>query len=239
MKLDLHVHTNKSSDAHTRLDELAPNIQRAGLDGLAITDHNILSTDTLEETIVIPGIEISSRDGHMIGLGIPRPVPRGLSADQTIREIRNMGGVSIVAHPYDMFRSAIKPDILTTMPDAIEVINSASILHSVTWKRARTFAEEKQLPHSRDHRQGIHNHRMRVEDYRISSRCDQERGHDARRTSLQSGRPAAKTSETRLGSLQVFHLVQWDPQTDEAGFRVTAAQFNVGQIFSRIVRFHL
>lgn len=146
LKLDLHVHTNKSSDAHTRLDELVPNIQRAGLDGLAITDHNILSTDTLEETIVIPGIEISSRDGHIIGLGIPSPIPRGLSADETIREIRNMGGVSIVAHPYDMFRSAIKPDILTTMPDAIEVINSASILHSVTWKRARTFAEEKQLP---------------------------------------------------------------------------------------------
>jgi len=146
LKLDLHVHTNKSSDAHTRLDELVPSIQRAGLDGLAITDHNILSTDNFERALIIPGIEISSRDGHIIGLGIPSPIPRRLSADETIREIRKMGGLSIVAHPYDMFRSAVKPDILTTMPDAIEVINSASILHSVTWKRARTFAEEKQLP---------------------------------------------------------------------------------------------
>ncbi len=146
MKLDLHVHTNKSSDAHTRLEELVPNIRRVGLDGLAITDHDMLSTGTLEETLIIPGIEISSRDGHIIGLGISSPVPGGLSGDETILEIQKQGGVSIVAHPYDMLRSAIKPDILTVMPDAIEVINSASILHSVTWKRARTFAEEKQLP---------------------------------------------------------------------------------------------
>ncbi len=146
MKLDLHVHTNKSSDAYTRLEELVPNIRRAGLDGLAITDHNILATDTLEETLIIPGMEISSRDGHIIGLGIPSPIRRGLSGDETIREIQKLGGVSIVVHPYDLFRSAIKPDILTIMPDAIEVINSASIFHSITWKRARTFAEENQLP---------------------------------------------------------------------------------------------
>jgi predicted metal-dependent phosphoesterase TrpH len=146
LKLDLHVHTNRSSDGHTRLDELVPNIRRAGLDGLAITDHNILSVDTLEEALIIPGIEISTRDGHIIGLGLPKPVPRGLSGDETIREIRKLGGVSIVVHPYDLFRSAIKPDLLTTMPDAVEVVNSSSILHSLTWKRARTFAQKHHLP---------------------------------------------------------------------------------------------
>jgi predicted metal-dependent phosphoesterase TrpH len=146
LKLDLHVHTNRSSDGHTRLDELVPNIRRAGLDGLAITDHNILSMDTLEEVLIIPGIEISTRDGHMIGLGLSNAVPRGLSGDETIQEIRKQGGVSIVVHPYDLFRSAIRPDILTTMPDAVEVVNSGSILHSMTWKRARAFAQEHHLP---------------------------------------------------------------------------------------------
>jgi predicted metal-dependent phosphoesterase TrpH len=146
LKLDLHVHTNRSSDGHTRLDELVPNIRRAGLDGLAITDHNILSTDKFQEALIIPGIEISSRDGHVIGLGLLNPVSRGLSGDETIREIRKLGGVSIIAHPYDLFRSAIKPERLTTMPDAVEVVNSGSILHSLTWKRARAFAEEHHLP---------------------------------------------------------------------------------------------
>lgn len=146
MKLDLHVHTNRSSDGHTRIDELVPNIRRAGLDGLAITDHNILSTDTLEEALIIPGMEISSRDGHIIGLGLPAPIPRGLTADETIHQIHQQGGVAIIAHPYDLFRPAVNPELLTTTPDAIEVINSASILHSITWKRARKFAEKNGLP---------------------------------------------------------------------------------------------
>jgi predicted metal-dependent phosphoesterase TrpH len=146
LKLDLHVHTDRSSDGHTRLDQLVPNIRRASLDGLAITDHNILSTDTLEEALIIPGMEISSHDGHIIGLGLPRPIPRGLSGEETIRQIREIGGVSIVAHPYDILRSAINPENLGITPDAIEVINSASVFHSRTWKRARKFAERNHLP---------------------------------------------------------------------------------------------
>jgi predicted metal-dependent phosphoesterase TrpH len=51
-----------------------------------------------------------------------------------------------VAHPYDFLRSAINPEVLTTAPDAIEVINSASMLHSITWKKARKFAEKRNLP---------------------------------------------------------------------------------------------
>jgi len=96
--------------------------------------------------LIIPGIEVSSRDGHIIGLGVSDTVPRRLSADETILQIKRLGGVSIVAHPYDLLRSALNPEILTTMPDAIEVINSASMLHSITWKRARTFAEKRSLP---------------------------------------------------------------------------------------------
>ena len=117
-----------------------------GLDGLAITDHNMLARNLPSDSLIIPGIEVSSRDGHIIGLGVSDAVPRGLSADETILQIKRLGGVSIVAHPYDFLRSALNPKILTTMPDAIEVINSASMLHSITWKRARTFAEKRRLP---------------------------------------------------------------------------------------------
>ena len=146
LKLDLHVHTTASSDAHTRPDELVPRGKDRGLDGLAITDHNVLARDVPSELLIIPGIEVSSRDGHIIGLGVSDTVPRGLSADETILQIKRLGGVSIVAHPYDFLRSALDPEILTSVPDAIEVINSASIFHSITWKRARTFAERRKLP---------------------------------------------------------------------------------------------
>ena len=145
LKLDLHVHTDRSQDAHTRPDELIANIRRSGLDGLAITDHDLLATDTQDGALIIKGVEISSQNGHIIGLGISTPIPRGLPADETIRQIRQLGGISIVAHPYDIFRSAINPESLTIMPDAIEVVNSASMFHTITWKRARQFAEKNHL----------------------------------------------------------------------------------------------
>ncbi len=145
LKLDLHVHTTNSPDAYTRPDQLIPLCKKTGLDGLAMTDHNVLATAVPRELTIIPGVEISSRDGHVIGLGLPEPVPRGLSADETIHRIKKLGGVSIIAHPYDLFRFAVNPDKLSSRPDAIEVVNSASILHSITWKRARKFAQEKGL----------------------------------------------------------------------------------------------
>lgn len=146
LKLDFHVHTTASPDAHTRPDELIPKCRERGLDGLAITDHNVLARDVPPGLLIIPGIEISSREGHIIGLGVSDAVPRKLSADETILQVKRLGGVSIVAHPYDLLRSAINPEVLTTMPDAIEVINSASMLHSITWKRARKFSEKRNLP---------------------------------------------------------------------------------------------
>jgi predicted metal-dependent phosphoesterase TrpH len=146
LKLDLHVHTNRSSDAFTPPRQLANICRDRGLDGLAITDHNVLSLDSSAEPLILPGIEISTGDGHVIGFGLSETIPRGLSADETIRRIRNLHGVSIIPHPYDLLRSSVRPHLLTVRPDAIEIINSSSFLHSVSWKRARKFAEKENYP---------------------------------------------------------------------------------------------
>lgn len=146
LKLDLHIHTTNSPDAYTPPSRLFSLCERAGLDGLALTDHNVLATPTPGQMTFIPGIEISSQDGHIIGLGLSQPIPKGLSADKTIDRIRELGGLSIIPHPYDLFRSAVRLDRLTTRPDAIEVINSASVLHRITWKRAWKFARDQKLP---------------------------------------------------------------------------------------------
>src|SRR6267143_766730 len=146
LKLDLHVHTDRSSDAFTSPKQLAIICRNRGLDGLAITDHNVLSVDSSNEVVFLSGIEVSTRDGHIIGLGLSEAVPRGLSADDTIRRINNLHGISIVPHPYDLLRSSVRPNTLAVRPDAIEVINSSSFLHSVTWKRARKFAEKQNYP---------------------------------------------------------------------------------------------
>ena len=68
LKLDLHVHTNRSSDAFTSPKQLAIICRDRGLDGLAITDHNVLTVDFSDDPVILPGIEISTRHGHIIGL---------------------------------------------------------------------------------------------------------------------------------------------------------------------------
>jgi len=146
LKLDLHVHTTRSSDAFTALDHLPKLAKSHGLDGAAVTDHNCALELAVAGTIVVPGIEVSSSEGHVIGLGITAPIPRGLSADQTIDEIHRMEGVAVIPHPYDLFRKSVRPERLTARPDAIEVVNSSSFLHSVTWKRGRKYADEAGLP---------------------------------------------------------------------------------------------
>ncbi len=142
LRLDLHVHTNRSSDARTPPEQIPSLTKDRGLDGLAITDHNILSVDSSSEIVILRGIEISSSDGHIIGLGVSEPVPKGLSGDDTVKRIRDLGGVSIIAHPYDFFRSAVRPHMLTIRPDLIEVINASSFLHAISWRRARKFADK-------------------------------------------------------------------------------------------------
>ncbi len=146
LKLDLHVHTTKSPDAFTSIDKLPLLIKRSGLDGVAVTDHNILSNHFVEDGVIIPGMEISSAQGHVIGLGLSDSVPRGLPADDTIKEIHRLGGLAIIPHPYDLLRSSVRPETLTIRPDAIEVVNSSSFLHSLTWKKAREFAKRAGIP---------------------------------------------------------------------------------------------
>lgn len=139
LKLDLHVHTDRSRDGFTALKEL-PSICRArGIDGIAITDHNYLCDDLPDGIIGIPGIEISSSDGHVVGLGLSSHVPKGLSADETINKIHRLGGIAIVPHPYDPFRSSVNPELLKSRPDAVEVVNASSLLHSIYWKKAQSF----------------------------------------------------------------------------------------------------
>lgn len=127
--LDLHVHTVYSGDSNCEVDDAILSAQNKGLDGIAITDHD--SVAGLEEAreftrdedfIVIPGIEVSSKDGHILGLGVEENIPSGLPADLTVEKIRNRGGVAIAAHPFSMDFHPFSP--LKSDFDAIEVFNS-------------------------------------------------------------------------------------------------------------------
>ena len=124
LKIDIHIHTTMSLDSTVRVEELPFIIRQRGLDGVAITDHDRFSNKHVEGVIIIPGIEVSTREGHLLGLGYVGDISPGLSVDETVRIIHNRGGLAILAHPYDVIRGGIRPAQVTERLDGIESINS-------------------------------------------------------------------------------------------------------------------
>ena len=135
IKLDLHIHSQYSEDATGTPKEIMKLLQKKGLRGMAITDHNSIK-GTLEalklkpkDFVIIPGVEISTADGHLIALGVKEDITRGLSVQETLEKILDAGGTPIVPH---LFRrmSGIKKEKLETIHQevpAIEVFNGCSL----------------------------------------------------------------------------------------------------------------
>jgi predicted metal-dependent phosphoesterase TrpH len=141
MKYDLHMHTNYSRhwffgiDALNTPEEMVRAAIRKGLDGVAITDHDNVKGGLKAKAAarrlnrdfkVIVGTEISTNDGHMLGIGIKENIKPGLSAEETVEKIREMGGIAVAAHPFAKFwfRKCLGEQAVKA--DAIEILNSCT-----------------------------------------------------------------------------------------------------------------
>src|SRR3990170_1781239 len=106
MLLDLHNHTRYSPDSRVAPRDLVAVARRVGLQGVAITDHNegggIREAEEAagDGFLVIPASEVSSREGHILALGVRERVPRDLGVAETVGRIVALGGVPVAAHPY-------------------------------------------------------------------------------------------------------------------------------------------
>ena len=131
-----------------------------GLHGFAITDHNTCDAfhymldhglaradgTPVDDFLVIPGVEVSTADGHQLCIGTVLPQMKGEPAADVARAVRAAGGLAIPAHPYDLFRAGIRERTLDTLDvDAIEVFNAAISHHSYNDK-ARAYAGRRGLP---------------------------------------------------------------------------------------------
>jgi len=105
MKLDLHVHTSHSFDCKSRVEDVVRTAEEAGLDAIAITDHDTLSAIELarglaRKIIVIPGIEVSSWKGiHLQGLFLTEEI-NSRDIFEIINEIHLQGGLVVLPHPF-------------------------------------------------------------------------------------------------------------------------------------------
>jgi predicted metal-dependent phosphoesterase TrpH len=145
LKIDIHIHTTISPDGAIIPQEIPRILKLKQIEGVAVTDHDRFFTGEVRGAIIIPGIEVSTREGHLLGLGEVGEITPGLSVDETIRIIHERGGVAILAHPYDLIRGGIKPAHVTEPLDGIETINS----------RAHPFRLSKYLAEKTARRLGI------------------------------------------------------------------------------------
>jgi predicted metal-dependent phosphoesterase TrpH/glycosyltransferase involved in cell wall biosynthesis len=113
---DLHMHTDHSHDCSVPVADLLDYAEAQGLGAIAITDHNVFTgaKEAVEEArgrelVVIPGEEIKTQTGEVIGLFLEDEIERGLPIGETIAAIREQGGVVYLPHPFDR---------LHTIPDA-------------------------------------------------------------------------------------------------------------------------
>jgi len=135
LRFDLHVHSNFSRDGYDSVDMILKRAKEIGLHGIAITDHNTVeggltgikrARDLGLDLMVIPGVEVSTAEGHLVALGITRDIPSDLPVDETIKIIKGLGGIVIVPHPFHPFRHGL--GYVPEDVDAVEVYNSRSIL---------------------------------------------------------------------------------------------------------------
>ena len=159
--LDLHVHTNYSHDGHDPVEKIIDSAIAKKLDGIAICDHDTMEgffaarkyvVDNDLDLIIIPGIEVTTSNGHLIVLGLVEGIEKGSSLQETIRiarqkEKEKRGTVVIIApHPLHPFRHSIGNLCMYSELDidAIETFNSRYFLGTAN-EIARRRAARKNI----------------------------------------------------------------------------------------------
>lgn len=146
-KVDLHTHSIASPDGGISFEQYKRAFDEGVIDTVAITDHNSVSfaKDAHEKLgdLIIVGEEIMTKQGEIIGLYLTQEVPPLLSPLETVKHIKDQGGIVYVPHPFETFRKGLSATVLEEIADyvdIIEVCNGRAFLQkksskAVVWTR--------------------------------------------------------------------------------------------------------
>lgn len=151
-RYDLHVHTNASPCSRATPRAIVSAAADAGLSGIVITDHDTMVNVREAQRLapsgldVIPGVEVSTTDGHVLAIGVAEPPPRTDIAS-VIDAIHHQGGFAVPAHPFDRLRENCSEQLPAVVDeiDALEAINSRCVRRAFN-TRASEFAARHRLP---------------------------------------------------------------------------------------------
>ncbi len=155
MRIDFHVHSHCSRDGLAAPAAIVAAARAAGLDKIAITDHNTLrgawAVRELAPELVIMGEEVRTDAGELIAFFVEEEVPADLALDEAIRRLRAQGAVIGVSHPLDRLRREAMglQHVLRIIDrlDFLETYNSRCLLADDN-RRAAALAQAHGLPGS-------------------------------------------------------------------------------------------
>lgn len=153
MKLlaDLHVHSRASIDGRSSVEALIKAAKARGLSAITVSDHDLCTPlPESPDLLLIPGVEITSANGHILGLFLERPVDfsalgRYPAPEKAIEAIHDCGGLSVLAHPFAPVKLS-ESEIAKLPFDAIETANARAMLKPNANEKARSLAGKLHLP---------------------------------------------------------------------------------------------
>lgn len=152
MKYDLHIHTYNSACSILKPETILKIAKKAKLDGIGVADHNTIKggvevskANKDKDFEVIPGIEVSTDKGHVLGLYVNQEI-KSRDFFSVIDEMKKQGAIMILAHPFRLLphlRSNVKGIDVKKYLDAVECYNARTSYFSN--RSAEKFAERFSL----------------------------------------------------------------------------------------------
>lgn len=113
MRIDLHIHTTpRSPCSHLGLSELVQETRRLKLDGICLTEHQVVWIP--EEAVklteeggikVFRGNEFTTNQGDILVFGFDKDIKELLTIQELRDEVKGTGGFMIAAHPFRGFKT--------------------------------------------------------------------------------------------------------------------------------------
>jgi predicted metal-dependent phosphoesterase TrpH len=151
VQADLHLHTKYSFDSSINPKSLVDQLySHPSIRAVAVTDHNTVEgyhkvrelASAYSDILIIPGIEVETRLGELIVLGVEEAPPHLLDVDDVISFAKERGGVVVVPHPYREY--GLGGSATSYAVDAIETLNGSTPPQMN--KLAEDLAREMGLP---------------------------------------------------------------------------------------------
>ena len=150
-QLDLHVHSHHSPDSSLSVEAIVTLLAARGLNGFALTDHNSTAGHAelaewqakAPELILVPGVEVSTLEGHLLLYGVREAPPAGRPVAEIVEWAHVRGAIPVLAHPFRISHGVGRAVAEGAAVPAVETVNGHNSPRAN--RRAAAVAQARKL----------------------------------------------------------------------------------------------